>query len=965
MCGQLRFLLCALLLCALPVSADDLDTLEAVLRDHPQVQEKVYINTDNNCYFIGDTIWYKAYVLRADDLMPTNMSRMLYVELLSPDGVVVERQRVVVSDTAYTCGQFALKDSLYSGYYELRAYTKWMLNFNVNHRMYTTDDVALFYNNAMAYDYYRDWDGLYSRVLPVYSKPQQAGDYDGKYMYERPKMETPFAKKVKLLCSFYPEGGQLVEGLRSRVAFEVTDQDGQAVTVSGRLADGTPVKSGYMGRGTFFFTPADTTEATVTFRWNGDDYKFKLPKAVEVGAVVGRQMTADSLLTPSFTLAARGCQPAAWAVLCRGKLYAFERLGSATTISPDEAELPTGVNELMVFDADGNVLADRLFFVNHHDMSAPVKVTTDKLDYDPYEPIHFSVSAPDAAGRTVSVALRDIHTDDPTYNDGNMMTDMLLSSDLKGFIASPAYYFERDDGAHREALDLLMMVQGWRKYTTVASLKKKKETVGLGRLRFARLRYQPETTFTIEGSVNKQLDVPILAIDDIPGLMQESINEEMMETTASMTGATESTSVGESLTQSESEKQAEVAMNTVAAESAVNQNGRSIDGSSNFTNDYSILGTDSRTNGNGSKTRETYQGNLGVNHGELKKEVMVEAEIEKDGMSAGLTLMTHDGGRFSFQVPPFYDKAVLFITAYNPKDSLKRSLTSGKDKHRFDEETYPDYYVKRDLFYPAFAHPYSYYQNHEPDQLVSSLKETDDSDDGVEGDHKLSTVKVQASRRGRRGVDYTKPAYVVDAYDLYNEATDRGLSWGVANMGYFPPIATATVYGNLNRYRSCNVVGKIGTYTFFSNYKAMYSTFRNRSNARMFNDLHLNRIQNIRFYTDFEPRNYTARHTEGLNIEDVIVSYELIPDDGKRYTYRDRRYMLPGFTYPEEQYQPDYSHSRPATPTDYRRTLYWNPNARLDASGSFSATAYNNSRQTRVQGKAEGQASDGRFLVQE
>ena len=90
-------------LCSGLLRADNLDALENRLRQNQQIQEKVYVHTDNSCYFIGDTIWYKAYVVRADNLHPTDMSKMLYVELLAPDGVVVDRQRVVVSDKNYTC----------------------------------------------------------------------------------------------------------------------------------------------------------------------------------------------------------------------------------------------------------------------------------------------------------------------------------------------------------------------------------------------------------------------------------------------------------------------------------------------------------------------------------------------------------------------------------------------------------------------------------------------------------------------------------------------------------------------------------------------------------------------------------------------------------------------------------------------------------------------------------------------
>lgn len=931
------------LLCGL-TRADNLDVLDQRLRDNRQIQEKVYVHTDNNCYFIGDTLWYKAYVVRADDLHPTNMSKMLYVELLAPDGVVVDRQRVVVSDKNYTCGQFVLKDSLYSGYYELRAYTRWMLNFNVTSRPYTRDDRALFYDYQMARDYYRDWEGLYSRVVPVYSRPREAGDYDGKYMYARPKREVPFVKKDKLLCTFFPEGGTLVKGLTSRVAFEVTDQDGQALTLTGTLDGATAVKSGHMGRGAFAYTPGDKGgRGEVSFTWNGGTHTFKLPKAEDAGAVVELQnpdFDGDKQ-SPTFALRSQGCAPAAYAVLCRGRLMAFERLQGATSVTPDVSQLATGVNELMVFDADGNVLASRPFFVNHHDMATPLRVTTDKTDYKPYEPILLSVAATDGtAGLPVSVSLRDTRTDDSSYSDGDMLTDLLLSSDLKGFIASPAYYFESDDATHRRDLDVLLLVQGWHKYTP---LREVKNQVGLGRLAFERLRYTPETTLTIEGRVRKQLSVQMLEPDQVDGLASpKSVSEQMVDEAINAVSEGGLTMSGWAAGKDVSEGSAEDTENTQP------------DGSSQTDTEADDTGADASDG--------SY---LGVNQKSIKREVLVEAEIEKDGMSAGSVQMSHDGGRFLFEIPPFYGKAVLFLTAYDRKDSLKRCIGSTEDKHRFDEEWYPDYYVTRDIFYPVFAHPYSYYQTHLPD-LPASVEIGEDSIDNSFGEGRtLRNVSVKAKRRTRRALDYSKPAYVVDAYDIYNDATDRGLSWGVVNMGTFPPVAAQTIYGNMNRYRTYNVLGKLDKYTFYTNFSPMQSIIRNRPATALFKDLHLNRIDSICFYTDFEPRNYTDRHTEQLNLEDIVVVYKTIPDDGKRYTYRDRRYILPGFAKPEKQYSPDYSQRQPAAPTDYRRTLYWNPNAVLDANGEFHATAYNNSKETRVKASAAGQAADGRVFVQQ
>lgn len=880
--------------------ADALDSLQTLLQTKVQVQEKVYVQTDNNCYFVGDTLWYKAFVLRADNNKPTNMSKLLYVELLSPDGVVVERQRIVVSNKGVTCGQFALQDSLYSGYYEIRAYTRWMLNFNVTHRDYTLDDKHLFYNNNMAKDFFREWNGLYSRVLPIFSKPKQKGNYDGKYMYGRPKQEVEFVEKPKLKVRFYPEGGTLLEGVQNRVAFDICDNDGQALQISGSLDDGTKLQPAYMGRGTFLVTP---NGQKATFRWNDKEWTFKLPKSQAEGVAL-------VLDKGKAKWASRGVSVAAYAVMCRGKLYLFERT-SSTYASLAMDKLPSGVNELMLLDADAKVLASRLFFVNHDDKVKNVSVKTDKMEYKPFEPISLEVKGAEPK-MPFAISVRDARTDDTSFDDGNMMTEMLLCSDLKGFVASPAYYFESNDEAHTKALDNLLMVQGWRRYKRVPIL-----------------RYRPEVTLTYEGSVNKMLGVDMLTLDDVAGLDNKvSVAADAI-------------------------KKAEDAV----SEGAVNMTGESVEASQEES-ETSLDDVDSEI--------EVEGGYLGVNHGTLKKEVLVEAEITKDGMTAGGVQKTLNNGRFVFELPPFYGKAVLFVKAYNEKDSVKKSMEKGVDKHRFDEESYPDYYVKQELFFPVFAHSYSWYQTHQPEwrNLLlddATLKELSK----MENDHTLSTVKVDAKRRSRRDVDFSKPAYVIDAYDLYNEATDRGLSWGVPNMGTFPKIACFTVYGNMNRSRDYNIRAFFDDgYVFYQNFRGLLDNVKNRSNALVFKNLHLKRLDKFRFYTDYEPRNPEDRHTEALNTEDINMMYQLLPDDGTRYTYRDRRYLFDGFAEPEQFYTPDYSKAKPANKKDYRRTLYWNPNAMPDDEGNFNVTLYNNSRDTRVKTSVAGVTSDGKFLVE-
>ena len=904
----------ALVVLVLHVSAagaDALDNLERAMRNNAQIQEKVYVQTDNTCYFVGDTLWYKAFVLRADDHRPTDMSKMLYVELLSPVGVLVERQRVIVSPKGMTCGQFVLTDSLYSGYYEIRAYTRWMLNFNVSQKSYTRDDKHKFYSNQMAKDYFRDWEGLYSRVLPVFSKPTTAGDYDGKYMYGRPKQEMDYVEKPSLQVSFYPEGGNLVEGKACRMAFEISDRDGQALSLKGQLSDGTPLTAGYLGRGSVTFVP---NGQSASFEWNGKTWKFDLPKVQPVG--VAMQYDDGKVKWESA-----GVQVAAVAVTCRGRLSYFERTSQNGASLPADS-LSSGVNELLLLDSEARILASRLFFVDKGDAVRHISVSSDKLDYMPFEPINISVTGAQPH-MPLALSVRDRSTDDTSYDDGNMFTELLLCSDLRGFIPSPAYYFSSSEPSRKHDLDLLLMVQGWRRYERVPML-----------------RYKPEHTLTYEGTVNKMLGVDILDINDIESLdSHESVADEAI-------------------------RRAEDAV----TEGGVDMMGQSTDNSVDETNAKAVddAAKTETTIADDDAALQIEQTYLGVNHGNLKKEVLVEAELVKDGVTCGSVQKTTDGGHFVFELPPFYGKAVLFVKAYNEKDSLKKSMEAGKDKGRLNEEAYPDFYVKQDLFFPVFPHPYSWYQTHQPEWRNMMIDNGIDMADGsrLDGDHTLSTVKVDAKRRSRRAVDFRKPALVIDAYDLYNLATDRGLSWGLPNMGTFPPVACFTVYANMNRHRDYNVRALLdSSYVFFQNFSSHLAYIKNRSNAAVFRDLHLRRIQNFRFYTDFEPRNADAWHTESLNLEDVTLVYELLPDDGTRYTYRDRRYLFDGFARPAAFYSPNYSNSRPQQGEDYRRTLYWNPNAMPDDEGNFNVTVYNNGRETRVRVNAEGITSDGKVML--
>src|SRR5574344_2899455 len=175
-------------------------------------QEKVYLHFDNTSYFIGEHIWFKAYVVTPAENKPTHMSKIMYVELLKQEGAILQTKTLKIDEDGQCHGDFMLGDSLFSGFYEVRAYTRYMLNFDQGEKWYMNSFILLSINrNAewMQYKYLKDFDHRiylkktnydyassslnyyylsdypFSRVFPVYSKPQTPGSYQSKNMVER------------------------------------------------------------------------------------------------------------------------------------------------------------------------------------------------------------------------------------------------------------------------------------------------------------------------------------------------------------------------------------------------------------------------------------------------------------------------------------------------------------------------------------------------------------------------------------------------------------------------------------------------------------------------------------------------------------------------------------------------------------------------------------------------------------
>lgn len=888
-------------------------------------QEQIFIHTDNTCYFLGDTLYYKAYVRRSDGL-PSRVSKVLYVELLNQDGYLVRRQLLEL-DRGEAFGDFVLNDTLYGGYYELRAYTRWQLNWGETEHPHSDYAEKWFFNKKMAKDYYRDYEKLYSKVFPVYDKPKNPGEFEH-FMTLRP-LRRQFKADNSLpeaVVKFYPEGGHLVAGVKNRIAFEANDDDGmhiEGTLVVMDMAGNTvaEAKTEQRGRGSIEFIPISGRKYTSRFTWQFKEGKQDLPNVEDDGcAVMVTQENGEVKVNMALSGTAAS-ESLGMTVMNQGQLLDFKELGSgqqlSATLTTDK--LQTGVCQLTIFNVEGRIYADRLFFVRKDDFQ-PQSITFSGINDTPNEPfapisLQVNTNTPNAH---VSIAVRDAAHTEYIYDSGNILTEMLLSSQIRGFVEQPEYFFEKDDAEHQRALDLLLMIQGWRRYDwhTMATPNA-----------FV-LNHMPEQTPLMTGEVKKY------QTEDAEDIFAE------------------------------------------AAEKGGNEAERKLLNKGEIVTNET---PDDRENKEIKRLHDGY-GRFNKNEGSLKREVLVHAKFVKPkevGADGVVGEVETQNGQFSIQSPRFYDGCIMELAASDTtkwKNGKHVWFEGGTTKP--GNINYPEFYVRLRYIYPRFVKPYDWYQEH-----LAMAPKGSAMDEGWlnDGSRLLREVTIGAKHNMLRKFDSSKPAFVIDAYTALNEATDAGLCTGyyIGQQRFASDVARAYI-GDMNMDRQYDLKIRLNSNSIseFSeldmskkgampggkasvpNWHSFAITPRMQESFNKFANL-----DKVYIYTDYSPRREGDKHFEGSNQPEVTVDLRTYPDESHHIVRRDRYCILPGFSSPDDFYQPDYSNKPLPETKDYRRTLYWNPNLKLDASGSANIQFYNNCKPTQIAVSAEGMATDGKLLT--
>lgn len=932
-----------LLLCiAFPAFASGTDSLMA---GRPIVQEKVYLHFDNNWYFAGDTIWYKAYVCRADNHCPTDMSRILYVELLNEQGYLMERQQLVVDYDGQAHGQFALNDSCWAGYYEVRAYTKWMMNFGyertkkwtekrrilrkdgrtetlgsadfrdmrsgrVSHenavkeverqmgqldmdgqgkdgdedktdkrrRVHGLDIYSGDYDNAITIDAeaegrrYRMYHGLFSRALPVYQKPKNPELYNSKVMPVKITMGD--FKKIythkDVDFQFYPEGGHLVYGHTSYLAWEAQDREGRRMNVSGvLLEDGVVIDSIrplHAGRGRVPFCPQRGHSYDVKVECGGKTFSPSLPPMEDEGCTVSVQQLEDSIVF-SIYRSLPDERTLFLALTCRGQLVemlSVDMANGKSLVTLPKEKFPLGVNEVTLFDEEERIFSDRLFFVAREEYGCmAAKVTAPNRLLKPYEKVSIDIDLTSADGhpaalQTFSLAVRDVDRMDETFCTGNIMTELLLQSELKGFVETPDWYFKTKAW---DALDNLMLVQGWRRYTWKDAIRPSTQ----------HLDFLPERSTVIRGRVQN---------------IQQTVFQKKRGDIRLFCSLRLPVAVGDSIT------------------------------------------------------------------------------LFQETMNVG------GDGRFNIEYPPFYGEAQLVM-----RGKYVKKLTSKTYQHLLHDK---NILIRKEYLHPNFARGFDWFETNKPeyatDESLVGHRYDRDSYYGAT----LPEVQVKAKRRAHLKRLRNKPVFSIDALDYENWMWD---------MGYFNVLNDKFDNGEISQplpFYNQMIDNTFGVFDIEEGEQAMlcfnwtmtevnpmliwknrFHTFLKRIDVVTDDPLrptsyqlyHLDRKVNHRplYPTEVEPGTHAI--SKFIN----IVTY---PED-ERPIRDGREWHFKGFNRPAEFYSPDYSKMPLPTVPDHRHTLYWNPSVTTDEQGHATVEFYNTSSCKELDVEVEGLTKDGHFIVNE
>lgn len=484
-------------------------------------QEKLYLHLDKSYYGAGENIWFKGYLLNAITHRDNSPSNYIYLELVDRGDSVLYRYKYKRDTIVGFRGVFPLPATLPAGDYYLRGYSSWMRNWDPDFFYYRNIKVG----NSIANDilsevverpnasengtlkvrFYQGGGDPYDETKIVYTIRSGDQTFEGQgvtddngvleianrdfsgdlvrvnVQFDSESMEykTSFyfdnISKDEYSVSFFPEGGDLLSSVFQQVAFKVQAATGFSLPVSGVLLNNVgdtvlTFTTEHDGMGVFSFTPELGVSYTAETRSDkGIVKRFTLPEVREGiglsmryrdGSIFYEVQSSPSIVWPdSLYLVAHS----------RGDLRFFIPLSQDKAAGKVNAEImPDGVSHFLLVSRQGVPISERLLFIRHPE-AIQMQVETDRQIYSRRDPVKMRISLADISGTpmggTFSLSVTDNRVVGLDSTVGHIVASLLLTSDLKGYIENPNYYFgDPEDLLIQHRADLVMLTHGWSRF---------------------------------------------------------------------------------------------------------------------------------------------------------------------------------------------------------------------------------------------------------------------------------------------------------------------------------------------------------------------------------------------------------------------------------------------------------------------------------------------------------------------
>ncbi|MBD1386033.1 TonB-dependent receptor [Mucilaginibacter rigui] len=442
-----------------------------------RIIEKAYLHFDKPYYSPGDTIYFKAYVTAGERHELSKISGVLHVDLISKSDSVMQTL-ILQLKNGLAWGDFALPGYTSKGNYRIRAYTQWMQNTG----------------NTYVFD----------KTIPVNGK-SIAPVYAAK------------ATGTKADVQFFPEGGTFVAALPAKIAFKAVGSNGMGIYVKGIVVDNNNVEVGkftsaHLGMGQIFITPEDgkTYNAKVTYPDGSMNVvQLPVPQAKGISLNVNNsdlaKLSIDINANKAYYLENKNKELNV-VVYSAGVVKTVKTVLDNQVIGFDlpKKDLASGIAQITLFSDNGVPLSERLVFIQNP-VDINFTINSDKTTYASHDKAHITLNAKLASADKASIGNFSVAVVDESKvqinedMESSILSDLLLTSELRGYVEQPGYYFNNVNADTRNNLDILMLTQGYRRFEWKQLLNEAPTPIA----------YKPEVGMDIKGALVTNAGKPV------------------------------------------------------------------------------------------------------------------------------------------------------------------------------------------------------------------------------------------------------------------------------------------------------------------------------------------------------------------------------------------------------------------------------------------------------------------------